>query len=172
MSFQNIPPAKALARLRGGIRAECAKQGIDDDIRKAMLSRIAGVGSSKDLTLKDAHRVLDHLRQTGRGMGKPAKDKKIGADWKFVFSVTPSRQPLLKKIYRLAETLGQAQTPPVPVASKAYVEGIAVQMVGATTLLEFCDTDLLHTIVQALEVHIRRNKLRGAAVLAKMKAGG
>ncbi|MDR3324323.1 MAG: regulatory protein GemA [Zoogloeaceae bacterium] len=158
MSFQNITPAKALARLKGGIRAECAKQGIDETTRKAMLSRIAGVGSSKDLTLKDAHRVLEHLRSTGRGMGKPAKDKKIGDDWTFVFAATPARQPLLKKIYRLAETLGQAQTPPVPVASKAYVEGIAVQMVGATTLLEFCDTDLLHKIVQALEVHLRRRR--------------
>lgn len=48
-----------LTKARRAIRAECTKQGIDDDARRAMMQRLAGVTSSTDLDADGARRVLD-----------------------------------------------------------------------------------------------------------------
>jgi hypothetical protein len=155
----HITPTAALKKLCAGIRAECAKQGIDDDTRRAMMQSIAGVASSKSLDLQGAKAVLAHLQGTGRA---PASDRKWGnnpaGEWRFVFSCVPGRQKYLRKIYRQAETIGAMQSPPVAVMPKKYIEGIARQMVGAATLLEFCAEDTLHAIVQALETYILRHR--------------
>ncbi|MDR1889640.1 MAG: regulatory protein GemA [Zoogloeaceae bacterium] len=172
----HITPAVALKKLCAGIRAECAKQGIDDDTRRAMMSRVAGVGSSKDLDLRGANAVLAHLRRSDGRRQRTEDSQHAGAsrpvteqssvirpqssenEWRFVFSCAAARQKYLRKIYRQAETLGAMQSPPVTVMPKKYVEGIARQMVSAATLLEFCGEDTLHAIVQALETHIQRSR--------------
>ena len=169
-------PAAALKKLKAGIRAECARQGIDDASRKLMMMRLAGVETSTRLDLKGANRVLDHLRQTGafqRTVGFPARSAAVNptkakpslneqsseTEWRFVFSAPASHQDLLKKIYKLAETVGSFQSPPVPVMSKAWVEGSVKQSVGlnkpesrekTAKPLQLCSERELWIVVQIL----------------------
>lgn len=147
------PPAQLLAKTKSGIRAECAKQGIDDASRKAMMMRLAGVASSTELNLKGALAVMDHLRKTG-GAGA----SKTPNEWAFVFRQAPDRQVYLRKIYKQAEKLGALQSPPVAVMNKAYVEGITEQMRGTDQPLEFCDAEQLRKVMLALEIHLNRKE--------------
>lgn len=137
---------KKQSRIRA-VHAACRAQGIDDDTRKAIQLQVTGKASLKDMSALDLSDLLNHLNRRA----------KAGNEWSFTFRLTPDRRAFAKKIYRLAERLGALQTPPVAVASKAYVEGIASQMRGCDTRLEFCDADQLHKIVQALEVHLKRH---------------
>ena len=136
---------KKAARIRA-IHAACRAAGIDEETRRALQVQLTGKASLSDMHIGEVTRVLDHLNQS-RG----------GDEWKFVFKLAADRQPHARKIYRLAERVGQLMNPPVPVASKAYIEGLATQMRGCETLLEFCDATQLHKIVQALEIHVKRH---------------
>lgn len=143
------------------IRATRHKTGpamLCDESYRQILQRAAGVSSSKEIrTLAQADAVLDEFRRLGLVQSAaPAPEKKPANEWAFVFRLPADRQPYAKKIYRLAEKLGAKQQPPVAVMPKAYIEGIASRMAGAETVLEFCDSERLHKIVQALEVHINR----------------
>jgi phage gp16-like protein len=137
------------ARIRA-IHAACKARGIDEDTRRAMQLQITGKTSSKDMSITDINAVLDHIN---RGQRETTNE------WAFVFNLVPSRRLYGKKIFRLAERVGKLMTPPVPVASKAYIEGIASQMAGGGvfTPLEFCDPERLHKIVQALEIYVKRH---------------
>ncbi|MER2539334.1 MAG: regulatory protein GemA [Azonexus sp.] len=135
------------ARIRA-IHAACKAQGIDDETRRAMQLQLTGKASSKDMSLSEINAVVDHLNRSRR---------KTTNEWAFTFDLTPARRLYGQKIYRLAERVGKLMNPPVPVASKAYVEGIAKQMAGATQPLEFCDPERLHKIVQALEIYVKRH---------------
>lgn len=121
--------------------------GMDDDTYRAMLIGVAGVDSSSKLDYNGMTVVLKHLRASGFKAVNEGKN-----EWSFVFKLTPDRQTYAKKIYRLAQKLGTADVP----KSKAYIEGIAAQMAGATKPLEFCDEEDLHKIIQALEVYLKR----------------
>lgn len=134
-----------VARIKA-VRAECRKLGIDDDTRRAIQLRITGKASLADMHAGEVGRVLDEIK----GRAKPG-------EWRFVFRLTEDRQRYAKKIYRLAERVGAIMTPSAPVASKAYIEGIARQMRGCEQPLEFCDAGQLHSIVQALEVYLKRH---------------
>jgi phage gp16-like protein len=166
--------------------AACRAQCIDDDARRDIVRQITGKSSLKDCTSAEMGRVLDRLNKrsggrrqgtgslpfTGRagvGMGSgrdgdgvsETRSPNPADEWRFVFRAAQSRQPYLKKIYRLAEAIGQMQTPPVKVMPKHYIEGIARQMLGGLdTRLEFCDEVMLVKIVAALDIHKRR---QGAA---------
>lgn len=137
------------ARIRA-IHAACKARGIDDETRHALQLQITGKASSKTMSITDINAVLDHLN---RGQRETANE------WAFVFSLIPARRVYCKKIYHLAERVGKLLSPPVPVASKAYIEGIATQMQGGGvfTPLQFCDTERLHKIVQALEIYCKRH---------------
>lgn len=136
------------ARIRA-IHAACRIKGIDADARRDLQLAVTGKASLSEMSFAEVSAVLDHLN---RG-AEPA----AGNEWRFVFSLVPERQSLAKKIFRLAERIGALQQPPVPVMSKAYIEGIARQMSGATQPLQFCDCEQLHKIVQALEVYAKRH---------------
>jgi phage gp16-like protein len=150
--------------------AACKANGIDEDMRHDIVCAITGKASLKDCTSAEIGKVLDRLNgrnsathRHSREGGNPASNKGDGGEgWRFVFSAAPSRQPLLKKIYRQAESLGKIQEPPVKAMSKAYVEGIAKQMTGCDTRLEFCDEAMLMKIVAALDFHKRRSCRRQA----------
>jgi phage gp16-like protein len=108
-----------------------------------------GKASLKDMSALDLNDVLDHLNKRANG--------KDGNEWAFVFKLPAERQALAKKIFRLAERMGAAQNPPVGPMSKRYIEGIAEQMLGADTVLQFCDAGILHKVVQALEIYCKRH---------------
>lgn len=130
------------------VHAACRAQGIDDDTRHALQVQLTGHASLKDMSVFDLDSVLGHLNRSGAA--KPNQ-------WGFVFRLPPERQAVCKKIYRLAQRLGAARVPPVGAMSKRYVEGIAERMLGADTVLEFCEPETLRKVVQALEVHCRRH---------------
>jgi len=128
----------------------CGKLGIADDERHAIQVGRTGKSSLTKMAVWELDLVIDHLRKIENG-GKPANE------WAFVFDLKPDRQRFARKIFRLAETIGAMQTPPVPVMSKAYIEGIAEQMIGTDTVLQFCAPELLHKVVKALEVFVKRH---------------
>lgn len=132
------------------INAACGKLKIGREERHTLQREITGKASLTEMTLPELNDVLSHLNRIAKG-AQP------GDEWKFVFRMSVERQSYGRKIYRLAERLGALQTPPRPVAGKAYVEGIARQMRGCEQPLEFCDCEQLHRIVQALEVYLKRH---------------
>ncbi len=147
------------ARIKA-IKAMTGRKGLalDDATYRAMLGNVVpGKASAADMSVPQLDAVIVHLKRL-TDPAAPAVPKKGDADeWRFVFKCLPDRQAHLRKIYRLAERCGKLLAPPVPVASKGWVEGTAAQMVGCTTALEFCDPDLLHKIVQAFEIHCKRH---------------
>ena len=132
------------------INAACGKLGIGKEERHALQLQITGQQSLTAMALPELEDVLSHLNRISRGQN-PADE------WKFVFRLALERQSYAKKIYRLAERIGKLQTPPVGVMSKAYIEGISRQMRSCDQPLEFCDSEQLHKIVQALEVFVKRH---------------
>lgn len=134
------------ARIRA-IHVACRAQGIDNDARRDLQLVLTGKASLSDMDICEVTRVLDHINRRGTP----------GEEWRFVFRLPPDRQRYARKIYRLAERVGALLTPVVPVASKAYIEGITRQMRGCSQPLEFCDAEQLHKVVQALEVFIKRH---------------
>lgn len=143
----NNTVARKASRMRAVI-AICNSRGIDDDARHDLQMAITGKSSLKDMTLPELSDLLDRLNQ--KGPANPADE------WRFVFRMPVDRQTYGKKIYRLAQAIGKLQETPVPVMSKAYIEGISRQMTGTDHPLQFCDCAQLHKIVQALEVHLKR----------------
>ncbi len=139
---------KTAARIRA-IHAACRAQGMDDETRKALQVQLTGKASLKDMGLFDLDSVLNRLN--ARGAGREINE------WAFVFKLPAERQALARKIYRLAERMGAAQVPPIGPMSKRYIEGIAEHMLGADTVLQFCTSEILHKVVQALEIHCKRH---------------
>lgn len=143
------------ARIKA-IKAITGKRGavpMDDATYRAMIGgQVPGKRSATELSVPQLDKVLDHLK---RLQHRAATDN--AQEWRFVFALIPARQVHARKIYRLAERCGRLMTPPRRVATKAYVEGIARQMLQCDTVLEFAGEDLLHKIVQALEIHCKRH---------------
>ena len=137
---------------RKAIFAACKALGLSAEERHDVQRSVTGKSSLTDMTPAELERLREHLNRRTKGpSAKPANE------WGFVFKLATDRQPYGKKLFRLAERLGALQQPPVPVASKAYVEGISTQMRGTTQPLEFCDAGQLHKLVQALEVYLKRH---------------
>lgn len=137
------------ARMIRAIHSSCRAQGIDTETRRAMQMHVTGVNSLSVMSTKQLSMVLDRLNH-----GRP---KTNFGEWSFVFRMPVDRQVVAKKIYRLAQTLGARQVPPMPVMPKAYIEGITRQMRGSTQPLEFCDAPQLLRVVAALKIHLDRH---------------
>lgn len=132
------------ARQRAVI-ASCRARKISDDERHDIQRAVVGKSSLKDMSIGELNALLDHINRD-----------KHADEWRFVFRMAADRQPYAKKIYRLAQRLGQTMDPPVSVASKKYVESIASRMRGGTTAIEFCGIEQLVKIIQALDIHLGR----------------
>lgn len=142
---------KKTSRIRA-VFAACKAQGIDDETRHALQVQITGKASLKDMNVFDLDSVLNRLNARAAG-------KKPANEWAFVFRLGAERRDLCKKIYKLAERIGAGQKPPVGPMGKRYIEGIAEQMLGADTVLEFCPPEILRKVIAALEIHCKRNGL-------------
>lgn len=141
------------ARIKA-IKAATGPRGsapMDDDTYRKMLGTVCpGKRSAKDLTVAQLDKVLNHIKR----LSAPADP---ADEWRFTFTLAADRQAHARKIYRLAQRCGALMDPPRPIATKAWVEGTARQMLQCDTVLEFCGPDLLHKIVQALEIHCKRH---------------
>ena len=146
-------PDARKARIKA-IKAATGPRGtapMDDGTYRAMIGAVCpGKRSATELNVAQLDKVLGHIKR----LSAPANP---ADEWRFVFGLVPDRQAHARKIFRLAERVGQTLTPPVPVAPKHYIEGLAAQMLQCETALEFCDAALLHKIVQALEIHCKRH---------------
>lgn len=152
-------PDARKARIKA-IKAATGPRGtapMDDGTYRAMIGAVCpGKRSATELNVAQLDKVLAHIKR----LSSPANSANAAnpADaWRFVFGLVPDRQAHARKIFRLAERVGQTLTPPVPVAPKRYIEGLAAQMLQCETALEFCGPELLHKIVQALEIHCKRH---------------
>jgi phage gp16-like protein len=164
-----------LTSARKAIHVKRRQLGMEDADYRAMLGRVANVESSTALTAGtawDVLREMDRLgapvrapRPVGRGGSRTAPTKAQNDEWRFTFRAAAHLQPYLKKIYVLAVKIGEKQTPPVPVMSKAWVEGTVKQCSGINGTpgrdwtvkpLEMCDADELHLVIQILAEHLRK----------------
>lgn len=140
IGFQRVARIKA-------VHTACRKQQIDTETRHALQLQLTGKASLEDMSLAEISKVLDHLN----------RDRPDPGEWLFVFKMPQDRQRHAKKIYRLAQRVGAIMEKSVPVASRAYIEGIVKKMNGGVTQpLPFCDAEQLHKVVQALEVYLQR----------------
>lgn len=130
-----------LAKARRAIRAECTKQGIDDDARRAMMQRLAGVTSSTELDADGARKVLDHLHQSA---GKAANEARN--EWAWVNTAAPDRRRFLWKIRRVCINLGIK-----PGKQIAYAEGAAARVFGCERHLKMMSADELWKMIGPLE---------------------
>ncbi|MDD3328880.1 MAG: DUF1018 domain-containing protein [Zoogloea sp.] len=151
-------PDARKARIKA-IKAATGPRGtapMDDGTYRAMIGAVCpGKRSATELTVAQLDKVLAHIKR----LSSPANSANPADAWRFVFRLVPDRQAHARKIFRLAERVGQTLTPPVPVAPKRYIEGLAAQMLQCETALEFCGLELLHKIVQALETHCKRHNV-------------
>lgn len=148
-------PEARRARIKT-IKALCGPKGLalDDGAYRAMLSTaVPGKTSCGDCSVLQLDAIINHLKRLAPTKAEAAEQ----GEWRFVFRCPADRQTYLRKIYRLAERCGPLMAPPAKVASKGYIEGIARQMLGASTALQFCSAETLHKIVQALEIHCTRS---------------
>lgn len=153
-------PDARQSRIRA-IHATTGKRGTlpmeKDEYRQMVANIVPGKTSSADCTVQQLDSIIAHLRKLEEVHKDAASAKGNPREWRFVFGLATDRQPHARRIYCLAKRIGPLMDPPRPVATKRYVEGIAAQMIQCTTALEFCAPDLLHKIVQALEVFCRRH---------------
>lgn len=130
-----------LTKARRAIRAECTKQGIDDDARRAMMQRLAGVTSSTDLDADGARKVLDHLHQAAGRAANEARN-----EWAWVNQAVGEKQGFLWKIRRICINL---RIPPGQ--QVAYAEGVAARVFGAERHLRMMSGTELWKLIGPLE---------------------
>ena len=138
------------------VHAAARLLALSQDDRHLMQQNLVGKASLTDMSDFEINKVLQHLN----GMTKATKT--VNAEWKFVFNLPEDRARSAKKIYKLCQNIGQLQSPPVPIMSKAWVIGIARQMKGlhdqdgVIVSLELLSAAELQKIVQALKIHEKR----------------
>lgn len=129
--------------LKRAIRAECTRQDIDDDARRALMQRLAGVTTSTALDEGGARKVLAHLHAAG---GQSALAPRRDDEWSWVNGVSPAKQRLLWKIRRICINLG------IAAGSQArYCEGVAARVSGHERHLRMMDAGELWVLIGPLE---------------------
>lgn len=146
--IQNPKKAKYMAPIH------CAKRDLamDDESYRALLKRVAGVSSARDLSPRAAERVLDEFRQLGwvdkhnRGRGKPHN-----------FSALP---PRVRKVQAQLADMG---------LSWSYADGIARQMFQIQRVAWLRRPDQLDAVIAALhQEQVRRLSARIHARMAEL----
>ncbi|WP_439861605.1 gp16 family protein [Pseudomonas sp. MBLB4136] len=118
-----------------------AQLGLDDDSYRALLARVAGVRSAKDLTKRQVGAVLAEFERLGF-QPKPAKKAGRKAP-----KPTPDRQALLGKIEAF---LAEAKRP------WTYADAMALRMFKVDRL-EWLDSDQLRRLIAALAYDAKRH---------------
>lgn len=141
--------------------AICGRKGLNltAEQRHEIQQDVTGTASMSNMSISQLEDLIAHLRRLQQ-LKTPEAAITSGGDpkeWRFVFRLAKERQIYGQKIYRLAQRIGKLQEPPVPVMSKAYIEGITKQMRGTDQPLEFCDCVQLLRVIQALEVFVKRH---------------
>ena len=114
--------------------------GLDDETYRALLFRVAGVRSAKDLNPRTAGKVLAEFERLGwkAAPSKPGRNKP---------AVAPDRAKLIGKIEAF---LAEAKR------SWSYVDGMAFHMFKVERV-EWCDSGQLMKLVAALTYDAQRH---------------
>lgn len=115
--------------------------GLDDDTYRALLARVAGVTSAKDLNPRQVSAVLAEFQRLG---WQPAPAKSQGRKTP---RPAPDRQKLVGKI---EAQLAEAGRP------WAYADAMCSRMFQVERV-EWCDSDQLQRLVAALVYDARRH---------------
>jgi len=114
---------------------------LDDDTYRAMLRRVGGVESAKDLTVEGATKVLKHMERSGFKPKASAKRRP---------RVAGPRTAQLGKIEALLKDAGR---------SWEYVNGM-VKRICKVDAIEFCDDVMLGKLIAALQIDAKRRTER------------
>lgn len=114
--------------------------GLSDDEYRALLGRVAGVSSAKDLTNRNVGAVINELQRLG---WKPAPAKKAGRK-----APRPprTRATVMRKVEALLADAGRPW---------AYADGMAKHMFGADRV-DWLDDDQLNRLMQGLVIDANR----------------
>lgn len=115
--------------------------GLDDETYRALLARVAGVRSAKDLSPRQIGAVLAEFGRMG-WESIPAKNHGRKAP-----KAAPDREKLVGKIEAF---LAEAKR------SWAYADGMAMRMFKVERV-EWCDTDQLRRMIAALTYDAKRH---------------
>ena len=118
-----------------------AQLGLDDDTYRALLARIAGVRSAKDLNTRQIGAVLAEFERLG---WVPKSAKKAG---RTAPKAAPDRQALIGKIEAF---LAEAKRP------WSYADAMALRMMKVERV-EWCDADQLRRLIAALTYDAKRH---------------
>lgn len=119
-----------------------AQLGLDDETYRALLARVAGVRSAKDLSPRQVGAVLREFERLGfqaKAAGKRTGRAKPKA--------TQSRQALVGKIEAQLSEAGRPW---------AYADAMAARMFQVERL-EWCDADQLRRLIAALTYDAKRH---------------
>lgn len=115
--------------------------GMDDESYRALLARVAGVQSAKELSGRQVGRVLAEFQRLG---WTPVPAKKAGRKSP---NVTAARKSLMGKI---KAQLTEAERP------WSYADAMALRMFKVERV-EWCDAGQLHRLVAALVYDAKRH---------------
>lgn len=118
-----------------------AQLGLDDDTYRALLARVAGVRSAKELSPRQIGAMLAEFERLG-WQPKPAKT--FGRK---VPKPAPERQKLIGKIEAF---LAEANRP------WTYADGMALRMFKVERV-EWCDSEQLRSLIAALSYNAKRH---------------
>ena len=121
--------------------------GLDDDTYRALLARVAGVHSAKDLSPRQVGRVLAEFERLGWKPKAAAKGKAQGR-------AAPNPAAERKKLVgKLTAQLTEAGRP------WEYADALALRMFKVERV-EWCDTDQLYRLVAAVAYDAKRHGRR------------
>lgn len=115
--------------------------GMDDDTYRALLARVAGVRSAKQLNARQLKQVLDEFRRLG---WVPRPGKKAGRKKP---RTPPSRKSVMDKVEALLAEAGRPW---------AYADGMAQRMFQVDRV-DWLDDDQLFRLMKGLLVDARRH---------------
>jgi phage gp16-like protein len=118
--------------------------GMDDDTYRALLARVAGVRSAKQLNARQLKQVLDEFRRLG---WVPKPGKKAGRKKP---RTPPSRKAVMDKVEALLAEAGRPW---------AYADGMAQRMFQVDRV-DWLEDDQLFRLMQGLLVDARRHGRR------------
>lgn len=139
------------------IMCRCGELGLDRETRHQAQYIAVGKRDMRQCSVEELRKILEHLDRSGHARHDETHSSGFDKnEWRFVFKADVLRQPLLKKLYRIAEAWGK---------SKAYIEGIAQHMRGGVNNpLQLCSPERLREIVAACEIQRKRERGRGTQV--------
>jgi phage gp16-like protein len=143
-------PEQRRRRDLAAIHASVKQIGLDRETYVAVVKRITGAESSKDLDARQRGRLLDELRR----LGAKAIDKAVDRErFKRVWAGRPGELDQVPQLQKIEAILADAKR------EWAYAHGLAEKMFKVQRV-EWLRPDQLHKLIAALAIDQRRRSKR------------